>query len=640
MFAHTKNTRLPRPFQNGRYAVRRHLGLGANGAVYEVSDRELDGEKIALKVLHPHLLSDAAALERFRAQVILARQFTHPNIVQIFDFYSDSDRRCYITMELIEGKSLEAFLEENESRPLDFDECLLMLSDTANGLAYAHTSGVVHRDLKPSNILVSYSGIVKLADFGLAKSLESEFGLTQTGESIGTPSYMAPEQFRGEVVDTRADVYSFGILAYQLSQGRLPFEGESYVAYGKLHISEPVPAFREDGGTKIPLWFQELVMKCLEKDPKRRFASAAEVSALISEHLPKNSESAMPEVLRFSFLRRIQQRKRRRPVSLLRWTLITAIVIVLLAITANQMNTKRWVGSKLLQTESFLGIDLTFLKSLWGIHVKLSDPIGALKVISDGDWRSLNVYAYLDAGGAKNVVDANGNSAAHHATHNPFQNSIYFLRDFQADLNIRNKKGETPLMYALNHNFYYSALQLYYCNVNPNICDNSSNCPIHWAVDRYDMDLLSKLLDLGADVSALNGKGKSSLHVSAALHRIGVLQRLLSREYGLSKIDARDVTGRTPLMDATALGEGRGAAEATIRYLLQKGARVTARDNEGRTALLHALLSRNRGAAEMLLAKGGSPFDVDASGRAAKSYAKEAGLQDLSPNWSEPRSEQ
>ena len=183
MLLQPRSNTAPRSFQSGRYLVQRVLGTGASGIVYEVRDQELDGEKIALKVLHAHLLDDANTLTRFRSQVLLTRQLSHKNIVQVFDFDRDEDEQYFITMELIEGQSLESFLSEQGGGALPFEECFELLADAASALAYAHSLGIVHRDIKPSNLLISFDGEVKLADFGLAKGLESDFGLTQTGET-------------------------------------------------------------------------------------------------------------------------------------------------------------------------------------------------------------------------------------------------------------------------------------------------------------------------------------------------------------------------------------------------------------------------------------------------------------------------
>src|SRR5262249_43680125 len=152
---------------------------------------------------------------------------------------------------------------------LDFPEICRLLYEIGQGLAYAHRKGVIHRDVKPDNILLTPGGDVRITDFGLARSVNVDKGFTQTGETVGTHCYMAPEQIRGDRVDGRADIYSLGILAYEMATGTRPFEDESWFALAKMHMTQPLPNFPKE--LQLPKWFEEFVIQSAEKKPENRF---------------------------------------------------------------------------------------------------------------------------------------------------------------------------------------------------------------------------------------------------------------------------------------------------------------------------------------------------------------------------------
>lgn len=221
----------------GRYHIQRLLGRGGMGAVYLADDRAL-GEPVALKVVSSSLALDPEqASERFRREAQAARRIAHPNVIRIHDLGADGSL-LYISMEYFPGKTLSRLLEARGA--FDRDGYRDLLVQVCDGLAAAHAAGVVHRDLKPGNVLVGERSAVKLIDFGLATS-ELMKGLTATGQMLGTPHYMSPEQVRGTPCDARSDIYSLGALAYHMVVGKPPFEGSSPIAVGFAHLMEPVP---------------------------------------------------------------------------------------------------------------------------------------------------------------------------------------------------------------------------------------------------------------------------------------------------------------------------------------------------------------------------------------------------------------
>lgn len=261
------------------YTILRPLGQGGMATVYLAMQQSL-GREVALKILAPSLALDSSATERFLREAHIAAKLQHPHIVAIHDV-GNHVGRPYIAMAFEPGGSIA----DQASLPCTPTDALGILRDMAGALAYAHAHGVVHRDVKPGNILRRSDGSAVLADFGIARALENDPGLTGASSIIGTPHYMSPEQGRGEAVDGRADLYSLGIVMFQLLTGNLPYQGSNGFAIGVQHISAPIP--------RLPValaWLQALLDDLLAKDPAARIQSGAEllrrIDALRSGLLP------------------------------------------------------------------------------------------------------------------------------------------------------------------------------------------------------------------------------------------------------------------------------------------------------------------------------------------------------------------
>jgi len=256
-----------------RYEIRSVIDWGGFAVVYVAHDRMLRRE-IALKVLRPDRMSDAA-MARFRREVAVARDAASPRLVRVFDIET-SDGAIYLTMELVDGGSLRKRLSES---PLSIDEAIRIATSIAEGLQSLHALGIVHRDIKPGNVLLDSSGEVKLADFGLARHLESDAAhATTTGTILGTLAYLSPEQALGQPIDHRTDLYSLGVVLFEMLTGRVPFEGESALGtlLARMKASpEDVRRLRRD----CPRWLSALVARLLERDPENRYPSAAAVLA-------------------------------------------------------------------------------------------------------------------------------------------------------------------------------------------------------------------------------------------------------------------------------------------------------------------------------------------------------------------------
>jgi serine/threonine protein kinase/tetratricopeptide (TPR) repeat protein len=264
-----------------RYEILKRLGEGGMGAVYKARDHELD-RLVALKVIRPDLAGHPDILRRFKQELILARQVTHKNVVRIFDLGS-ADGRKFITMDYIDGYDLKSILVERGKLPAA--DVVPIFQQVCRGLEAAHTEGVVHRDLKPQNIMLDETGRVWLMDFGLARSMEMA-GLTRTGVLMGTPDYMSPEQARAEKVDARSDLFSLGIIVYELLTGELPFQADTLMAKLLQRVQQRARPVT-DIDPSIPAGLAAVVTKCLEPDVRKRYQSVAE----ILDDLGGNSQS-------------------------------------------------------------------------------------------------------------------------------------------------------------------------------------------------------------------------------------------------------------------------------------------------------------------------------------------------------------
>ncbi|MEA2269192.1 MAG: eukaryotic-like serine/threonine-protein kinase [Solirubrobacteraceae bacterium] len=263
-----------------RYELGERLGVGGMSTVLHAFDRRLE-RPVAVKLLAEHLADDSQFVARFRREALSAARLVHPNIVQVFDFGLDErSGRHYIVMELISGQSGAEILRDQGV--LGVQAALSILVQACRGLDYAHRNGVVHRDVKPGNLLRAEDGVLKLADFGIAKALSDESAITQVGSVIGTAAYLAPEQAAGEQVGPQADLYALGVVAYQLLSGRLPYEAQSLTELA-LKQQREVPPPLDELSPEVPPQLAVAIDRALALDPRDRYADAEEFRKALTD---------------------------------------------------------------------------------------------------------------------------------------------------------------------------------------------------------------------------------------------------------------------------------------------------------------------------------------------------------------------
>ena len=323
-----------------RYEVIEELGRGGMGRVYRVLDRKVD-EEVSLKIIRPEVTGDKQTIERFRHELKLARKISHRNICRMYHLGEEAET-YYLTMEYVQGESLKNMLKM--TKQLSVSTALQIARQIAEGLAEAHHRGVVHRDLKPGNVMLEKDGNVKIMDFGLAYS-GPESKERDIRDIVGTPEYMYPEQFDGQDVDGRSDLYSLGVVLFEMLTGRLPFVGDTPQGVAFKHKNEP-PADPQVFNSLIPVDVSRLILKCLEKKRGQRFESAQELAAEL-----KSLEIQVPAS---QILSRIEHDTPRKDIRFF-WkkyaAWLAAVLVVVFGIVAGFQFLKRKTPATLIETK-------------------------------------------------------------------------------------------------------------------------------------------------------------------------------------------------------------------------------------------------------------------------------------------------
>lgn len=310
----------------GRYEIIELIGKGGMSSVFKAHDRLLD-RIVAIKVLHPHFTEDEEYVERFRREARSVAQLSHPGIVTVIDRGEDAGRQ-YIVFEYVEGENLKQLLER--TGPMPVHDALVMALQMARALSFAHGRGLIHRDVKPQNVLLNPDGQAKMTDFGIARSVDVQ-GVTITGTVLGTSEYIAPEQARGSQVDAQTDVYSLGVVLYELLTGGVPYDGDNFVTVALKHVNEPVPNVlerRPDAPPRLAL----AVERAMAKSPDERYESMDELVEELESNLaeldPATEEATM--ITRRPVAPRPRPPRRRRGLGVL-WPIAAVVAILAVA---------------------------------------------------------------------------------------------------------------------------------------------------------------------------------------------------------------------------------------------------------------------------------------------------------------------
>jgi len=305
----------------GRYQIIEELGKGGMGKVYKAQDTEIK-EKVAIKLIKPEISADKNTIERFQNELKFARKISHRNVCRMYDLNKE-EGSYYITMEYVSGEDLKSFIRRAEK--LTVGKAISIAKQICDGLEEAHSLGVVHRDLKPGNIMIDKGGNARIMDFGIARSLKTK-GITGSGVMIGTPEYMSTEQVESKEVDQRSDIYSLGIILYEMVTGHVPFEGDTPFSIGVKHKSE-IPKAPKEINANIPDDLNQLILKCLEKEREKRYQSAGELRSELT-----NIEKGIPTTEAVTHRERPMTSKEITVTFRRRWLWAPALIVAVILI--------------------------------------------------------------------------------------------------------------------------------------------------------------------------------------------------------------------------------------------------------------------------------------------------------------------
>ena len=559
----------------GRYQVVRKLGVGRTGIVYEVADQQLDGERIALKLLYPHLLQESGNRQRFGDEVFFIRQLNHPNIVRLYEIELDNREHQYITMELVSGFSLRHIMD-NLGRKFSEEEVRSIISQLLFALKLAHQKGIVHRDIKPENILIETSGILKLGDFGCLQSSEN-VRLTQTGQLIGTPAYMAPEQFIDGEICPATDLYSAGVIAYELLAETLPFGDNALYELARSH-TEVEPNLDRLGKKYSPI-LREYVSRSLEKSHSKRISDADQALRIFDVRDAGKEAKVLEQLITEHFLNiRGGSAVRKRLVTFHICLFVLVLVPVLTIYLAQGVRDR--IYADLIRVENYLGIDGDVYRKLFAIpDISLGDLDSINDAVAAEDLR--RVLIWCEAG----VVAASSKSQLSKLIRsfieNPRMLSYVLETDFGClpiDLFDRaDEKGEFPVIHAVRFGNVMSLRLLVQANFNSNVEDRNGISALALAIRSGNPLLVKALLPENLNRLVLRDSlATASFFEAIALGDVDMVEALLELGVGVTQ---RDSHGLSAMMYLAKAPESTRLDIA--RMLMDAGASCSARDDNG-----------------------------------------------------------
>ena len=519
-----------------RYQLLEALGAGGMGWVFRARDVKLDQMEVALKFLYPHLVSDSHALARFRNEVLVARKLIHPSIVRTFTFESDQ-HHAYIVMEYVSGRTLKEHLATECPAGMSADLAISTALEIAVAMHHSHMFGVIHRDLKPDNVMLSHEREVKVSDFGLASSMRRQGEHTNAGQLLGTPYYMAPEQFRGEVLDTRADIYSFGILLFELLYGVVPFDDVSLYALAKKHercAIQPPPGRTTD--VPGPMW--DIVEKATRKVARERFESFAEVVHALEALAPAPSKlglTAAPSSQEPDDQPPATPQRRRISKRFLLFEIVAALLLAIYWVRTNSI-IRTYVTIPLLRFEQATNIRLSTLRTILAIPIELNSTSLAEDYERGAFGLVPRIWTGEDPNSERNR-NSRGQYVLHLAVKNADADAFGFLLNSDADPNVRAHDGTTPLHEAANNHLYAFADRLLQKGALPDLAASNSLTPLLRAAQTKDSALALLLLSAGADPLRFDAEGLNTMMHATITGDLQVLEAsVLALQHRLTSI--------------------------------------------------------------------------------------------------------
>lgn len=580
-----------------RYEIVRSIGKGSTGEVLLVVDTHLDYQTLALKVIHEHLARDREIIKRLQREVILTRQLSSIHSVRVYDLLLEAGISA-ILMEYVPGCNLADVLGGYERRCIPAHETIYILRQLITAVSDAHQHSIIHRDLKPSNVLLNKEGLLKLSDFGLARNLESAHGLTRTGELVGSPAYLAPEQFRAPQPSMRSDIYSIGVLGFELLTGKLPFSGDSLIALAIAHQQQDFPR-DELERRNTPSWLIELLASCCAKDPALRPNSAKDLLAVFDA---SSSEPVKLNRTQLYSVLRLKQRDAKYFSEFGRHlanTLWIALIVTIFLFTILEPGSRKRIMTVVSTVELQSGLDASPLLRLLDGDFEPNDPRSLHKSASLENPSLLLAQLNSMPDAMVYFLDGSRETTLHRLIEENSPHLVPFIFYAKGDINRKNAKGETPLLLAIRRGRILAAQRIIAKNARLDVADHEGNYPLLLAIALSQEPVVQEMLGrtiqhnptlperaprYDLPYSQRSPQGEGALHIAVNTQNPDIIEKLLDAGFDA---DQRDGSGRTPLMHLVRLPLNKETGAIADKILAAK-IDLRARDHNGMTVLDHA----------------------------------------------------
>ncbi len=564
-----------------RYELVRLLGQGSRGVVYEALDRELRNHKVALKFLLSDSVESDSDIRALRREVLNTRKINHPHVVQVFEFALTKSAVPYIVLEYVGGGSLRELCDTSEYSTIGLSDRITIFREICLGIEAAHQAGIVHRDIKPENILLTRERRVKVTDFGFARLMDAQYSLSRTEDTIGTPLYMAPEQFQGMRANALSDIYSLGVIAFEMFSGKRASDADSFFALAVFHLKSPFP-LEQLQNNDTPKWLEAVISRCIRKDPKSRYSSVRELLGEIETHASSDAiEQAKEKGKALYQFQRTEARLRKLAkikYYLRKFTRLVLPLSISLLVILCHLNDRAAgnAATLILPVEKYFNVNLTVLSQLFSVPWSFRRPQDIFTLVDHNSIESQRMVleAFAKLGAADNIYNNSGDTPLTYAVRHGISTAVATLVQ-HVDTSRRNLLGENALALALNNGdrptisivatyspllpcdemgnnaFQFAFINNYYHNFSDFLTLNYSY--LNYPVDKFNVlnhrnnrgqtilhlfalnpttpftkELFPRIMLLGADRNALDNNGESVMMLAARLGSVEFMSSLLS----------------------------------------------------------------------------------------------------------------